>query len=202
MMSHLTIELPYGRFPLLLPLPARARVIALPESPPSPPIDLLLESALDAPLGAPVLDGMVASGARVTVVISDVTRDEPRDALLRAVLRRLPDRIELTIAIATGTHGPCDVGALGIGPDLLARAACIVNHDGRRDADLRLVGETRRGTPVRVHRCVLEADLVVATGVIRPASGCSHLSARVLRARQARTARATRSVPKAVRMAR
>jgi nickel-dependent lactate racemase len=163
----ISIELPYGRTPLSVSVPRSAEVLGRPRGAASRPVAEVLEEALDAPIGAAPLETRVAASARVTIVISDPTRAEPRDALLRAILRRLPDDIALTIAVATGTHGPCDLDALGVDPALLARAR-VVNHDGHRDDDLVPLGETRRGTPVRVHRCLLEADLVVATGVIRP----------------------------------
>src|SRR5262249_49731789 len=71
------------------------------------------------------------------------------------------------LAVATGTHGPCRVDDLGLSPTSL-RDAAVINHDGHSDADLVELGTTSRGTPVRVHRCLLETDLVVATGCIRP----------------------------------
>src|SRR5579863_1568205 len=120
-----------------------------------PPLDPLIEAALDAPFGGPVL-----AGARVTVIVSDSTRVEPRAAFVRALHRRLP-AAQVTIAIATGTHGPSPLAGLD-----LPRDVRIVNHDG--ETGCVELGVTARGTPVRVHRCVLDADLVVATGCIRP----------------------------------
>jgi nickel-dependent lactate racemase len=99
-------------------------------------------------------------------VISDASRAEPRAEFLAALRSRLPGA-RLTIAIATGTHGPAQISALGI-PDELWRDTTIVNHDGHRDHDLVELGATHRGTPVRVHRCVVDTDLVIATGCIRP----------------------------------
>ena len=85
--------------------------------------------------------------------------------MLSAIRRELPDA-QLTIAIATGTHGPTALDQLGI--DEFLAGARVVNHDGHRDDELVLLGTTARGTPVRAHRCVVDADLVVATGCIRP----------------------------------
>lgn len=151
------IDLPYGSHPYPVDLAGReASVLRARELPPPQPVELLLERALDEDPLPPV-----AAGARVTVIVSDPTRNEPRAALLAAVRRRLPP-VRLTLAIATGTHGPCDPRALGVSaPD-----AELVNHDG--ESGLVELGTTARGTPVRVHRCVIEADLVIATGCIRP----------------------------------
>ena len=154
------LVLPFGRRPY--PIDVRDREVDVLEAaqlPPAPPLEPLVEAALDAPLGGPAL-----AGRRITAIVSDATRTEPRAAFLRALRARCTDAA-WTIAIATGTHGPADLSALGI-PGELWRDARIVNHDGRRDCVE--LGSTARGTPIRVHRCVLDADLVVATGCVRP----------------------------------
>jgi nickel-dependent lactate racemase len=86
--------------------------------------------------------------------------------MVAAAQRELPDA-RWTIAVATGTHGPCRVDELGLAPSVLA-GATVINHDGHADRDLVDLGTTAAGTPVRVHRCVVDADLVIATGCIRP----------------------------------
>lgn len=126
-----------------------------------------LERALDNPIGSARLEEMVEPGARVVIAVSDSTRDDPRSAMLRALLRRLPDDIELTIAVANGTHGRSDLQALGIDEDLWARAS-VVNHDAHDATNMTTLGLTARGTPVCIHRCVVEADWVIATGRIKP----------------------------------
>lgn len=120
------------------------------------PLDELLDAALASPIGAAL--PRIAPSDRVTVIVSDPTRKEPRAAMLAALRRHLPPA-RWTIAVATGTHGPCDVGALGLDEP-------VINHDGA--TDVVELGTTRRGTPVRVHRSLVEADHVLATGCIRP----------------------------------
>ena len=155
------VDLPYGRTPYTLDLGDReAEVLRTGERPAPRPVETLLEQALSShPVGR-------FDGARVTLVISDPARSEPRAAFVEAVRRRLPNA-RLTIAVATGTHGPARLAELGI-PAPLLEDTTIVNHDGHRDEDLIELGTTPGGTPVRVHRCVVDADLVVATGCIRP----------------------------------
>ncbi|MCX5747735.1 MAG: lactate racemase domain-containing protein [Proteobacteria bacterium] len=155
------IELPYGPTPLVVEVDDRARVLAAPMPPPPRPLRGLLDDALDAPIGAGALTA--GRGSRVTVIVSDATRDEPRRAMLDAIARRLPAQVRLTIAVATGTHGRADLAALD-----LPSGMTIVNHDGHDPTDLVDLGVTTRGTPIRVHRCVVDADLVVATGCILP----------------------------------
>jgi nickel-dependent lactate racemase len=161
------IELPYGRAPYCLDLAGRDVGILQAAKLPAPPaLDLLLHQALAAPVAGPALQTLVRPRARVTIILSDSTRDEPRATFLAALRHELP-AVELTIAIATGTHGPCRLDDLEIPPDLFGGAR-IINHDGHRDDDLVSLGHTQRGTPIVVHRCVIDADLVIATGCIRP----------------------------------
>jgi len=154
------VELPYGANPLSFDVGARpVRLVEAAALTPPAPLDVLIERALaDARL----------LGRRVTLIVSDPSRREPREAFVRAIRQRIPNA-DLTIAVATGTHGPCRIEELGLSDDSL-RNATIVNHDGHRTAADQLVdlGVTSRGTPVRVHRCLVDADLVIATGCIRP----------------------------------
>jgi nickel-dependent lactate racemase len=153
------LELPYGRVPLRFETGDRAiEVLLAPVLPPPPPVAVLLDEALAANRPA------IAAGARVTVIVSDATRSEPREEFLAALRRHLP-AVRWTLAIATGTHGPCDVGELGLPREFLG---AVVNHDGHDSRDLVELGITTAGTPMRVHRCVVEADHVILTGCIRP----------------------------------
>lgn len=160
------VELPYGKISYPLDLPGHDLTVVRAPTPPPPPPDLArtLDTALDAPIDRPRLEDLVAATARVTLVVSDATRDEPRAALVAAIRRRLP-RARFTLAIATGTHGPAPLDRLGLPADLLAAA---INHDGHSDRDLVTLGTTSRGTPVTLHRCAVDTDLVVAIGYIRP----------------------------------
>jgi nickel-dependent lactate racemase len=161
------VELPYGRVPYPLDLKDHhVTLLRAAERASPPPLDALLTAALDAPLGRPLIERMVSPGARVTVIVSDDTRDEPRAAFLEHLRARLP-AVRWTLAIATGTHGPSSVTALDL-PASFLRDATVVNHDGHADTDLVDLGTTSRGTPVRLHRCTVDADLVVATGGILP----------------------------------
>jgi nickel-dependent lactate racemase len=158
------VDLPYGSATYAVDLAGRdVTVLHAQDLPPPSPLDVLLRSALDAPHGGPLA---IRPTSRVTLIVSDATRHEPRAAFVDALRERIPD-VRWTVAIATGTHGPARLDDLALPPDLL-RDATIVNHDGHRDEHLVELGTTARGTPVRVHRCLVETDHVIATGCIRP----------------------------------
>ena len=160
------VELPYGRVPYPLDPGPRARVLAAPELPPPPDLATVIDAALAAPIDSPPLATRVRPGDRVTVIVSDATRSEPRRHFLAAIARQLPT-VQWTIAIATGTHGPSPLAPLDLPMNLL-RGATLVNHDGHAPDELVDLGATPHGTRMCVHRAVLDADLVVATGCIVP----------------------------------
>jgi lactate racemase len=164
----LEVELPYGRSPLRV-VGARSHIEVLRARELEPPtaLDAMIDAALDQPLSSKRLSELVQPNGRMTVIVSDSTRDEPRASFLRAIRRRVPPSVRVTIAVATGTHGPCSVADLGLDEELL-HGAELVMHDGHSDASLVELGTTAHGTPVRVHRAVVDAELVVATGCIRP----------------------------------
>lgn len=118
----------------------------------------LLEPVAAQPLAA------AARGVRsVAIIISDSSRDEPRSQLLRAVREQLPPRAEVTLVVASGTHSP---SAEAVPPDHADLR--LVVHDATRSSDFESLGVTARGTPIRISRALLQADLVVATGRLRP----------------------------------
>lgn len=166
------LALDYGRRPCWIDLPDGARVVRAPTpDAPAPPVDHLLVAALDAPIGAARLEAQARGSRSALLVVSDHTRSEPRAALVAAAVARLPADLELTVAAATGTHGPTRLDWLQaeLEPVLPAgRVARWVNHDGADRASLVSLGTTPRGTPVVVNRALLDADLVIATGCIIP----------------------------------
>ncbi len=158
------VALPFGGDEVVAIVDGEVIELAPPPRTPAPSIAALCAAALDAPIGSAPLETRARAGDRVTLIVSDRTRDEPRAAFVAAVRARLP-AVRLTVAIACGTHGPSGgLAAVGLA-DL--RDVAVVDHDGADRAQLVDVGTTSRGTPVVVHRACVEADLVVATGVIR-----------------------------------
>ncbi|HJZ87806.1 MAG TPA: lactate racemase domain-containing protein [Polyangia bacterium] len=159
----------YGSRPLPLPDGLAASFLLPPHPPPEADLEEVLVRALGAPIQSQPLRALAPAGSRVTVIISDATRDEPRGLLFRSVRRELAHLADeqVTIAIANGTHTPGPPEALGLGREVLQRHR-VVNHDATDLASLVELGQTSRGTRVRVHRALVDTDLVVATGRIKP----------------------------------
>jgi lactate racemase len=144
--------------------PASARGGASTADDPEP----LCRAALAAPVGAPRLSSLIDRASRVVVIVSDATRDEPREAMflaLRAELSAVPDA-QISLLIASGTHAPRPPETV-LPPWLLARHRVEV-HDGHDPAASVDLGQTPEGTRVRVNRALCEADIVISAGRIRP----------------------------------
>lgn len=130
-----------------------------------------LDEALARPIAGPPLAALVAPGQRVAISICDITRAQPRQLMVEAILAALPaTRLDdVTLLVATGTHRantPEELTRM-LGPDLVARCR-IVNHDARDEGALAFAGTTSRGVPVWLNRHWLEADVRITTGFVEP----------------------------------
>jgi nickel-dependent lactate racemase len=131
-------------------------------------LEELCRRALESPVGSPDLAAMVSPRSRVAVVVSDATRDEPREAMFSAIrerLAQLPDSA-FTVVVASGTHAPRPPET-AVSPEMLRRFEVVV-HDGSDAARCVELGVTPEGTRIRVNRAVVETDLVVSLGRVRP----------------------------------
>jgi nickel-dependent lactate racemase len=126
-------------------------------------------------MGSPPLEQLVASKRPQTVCIAftDTTRACPDDLLVPAILARLhtagvPDD-RITLLCAVGLHRPITKAEMRfkLGDAVVDRYR-IINHDARDPADLAHLGQTVHDTPLVVNRKAVEADLLIATGVVEP----------------------------------
>ena len=132
-----------------------------------------IDAALDAPLASAPLEER-AQGARDALVLApDRTRPGPWPSALASVARRLEAagvrRDRITILIATGTHRPMRDDELlrSLGCEVMERYA-VLNHDHTEAISLLHLGTTALGTPIDVNRRVIEADVVVSVGSVKP----------------------------------
>lgn len=118
-------------------------------------------------------------GLHTVIIVNDATRPTPTAAVLTALrargLLRVPKSSAhssaLRLLIATGSHAAGDEDDLAqiLGPDNVADLRAITQwHDARDHANLIYLGETRRGTPVSIHRAVVEAWGMVLINSVEP----------------------------------
>ncbi len=141
------------------------------ESRTAPPASFSLARDL-AYVGPKHLADLVRPGQRVTVAFTDATRACPDELLVGFLLEQLfalgirPD--DVTLLVATGLHRPMTPAErlAKLGPSIHPDVA-FVNHQPLEPAELVDLGEID-GLPVVVNRRCVEADLLLATGVVEP----------------------------------
>ncbi len=123
----------------------------------------LCRHALRNPIASTPIEELGRSAKDIAIIVSDSSREEPREAFLTALLEVLArDRVKLVVA--SGTHA-------GAGDSVVPQAFSdmpICVHDAADPTLVRSLGKTSKNTQVRLHHAVAEADLVIATGRVRP----------------------------------
>ena len=171
------IALLYGRGQLKLCMPAQAEVTLIAKGRLHKITDPggAVRHAMSEPIDAPALAELARGRKSACILICDITRPVPNHLFLRPMIETLVasgialDRI--AILVATGLHRP-NVGeelAELVGDPWVMERVRIENHDARNDADHADLGVTAtRGTPIKLDRRFIEADLRIATGLVEP----------------------------------
>ncbi|KYH32723.1 nickel-dependent lactate racemase [Neomoorella mulderi] len=169
------ISLPYGTDQLTFriqreKIAAVLSPIAMEEIPPAAE---KIQEALANPIGCQALSKIVSPTTRVVILCDDNTRLTPANLIVPAILRELAGggvrKENIKILMALGTHRPMTPEELKhkLGAGVLTEVE-VINHDFRNPATLHDFGLTENGTPVKVNRLVLEADIVIGIGSIVP----------------------------------
>ncbi len=135
----------------------------------------LVREALAQPLGCPPLAEVALDLGvrRVCIAFTDTSRACPDYLLVPALLEQLaepgvsPSGINLVCAV--GLHRPISQAEMRskLG-GVLVENYRVVNHDARDTANLISLDETPEGIPLVVNRAAVQADLLIATGVVEP----------------------------------
>ena len=171
------VDLPYGRgeLPVRLADDCEVTVVRKPEMPVLADPDAAVAQALQEPVGAPPLARLAAGRRSACILICDVTRPVPNALFLKRLIGEIVrggiPRERITVLIATGLHRPNEGAELRqvVGDDWVVRNVRIENHFARDDAAHVDLGTTEtRGTPVKLDRRFVDADLRIATGLVEP----------------------------------
>ncbi|WP_338824708.1 Lactate racemase [Moorella humiferrea] len=169
------ISLPYGSNKLIFHIPEEkiSALLSPAELIEIPPVQETIAEALANPIGCQKLEKIVSSETRVVLLCDDNTRLTPTDLIVPAILKELARggvrKENIKILMALGTHRPMTQEELKqkLGAEVVAKIE-VTNHDFRNPAALYDFGLTANGTPVKVNRLVLEADVVIGIGSIVP----------------------------------
>jgi len=168
-------RIPYSKTYLEFTLPAGMRATVV-ESRPVPPLsdpEAAVAEALARPIGSPPLRELARPGDRVCIVFTDITRASPDHILVPPLLRELEAAgvrdEDITLLCGIGMHRPStpEEKVAKLGADVVARYR-VIDNEPRNPQALVDLGVTPGGVPVQVHRAAVEADLLVATGIVEP----------------------------------
>ena len=167
----------YGPSELRVPLPAAARatVIRKPTLPKLPDPRAAVHAALAAPVGPRPTPTSRGDSKSACILICDITRPVPNHLFLRPLIEGLlaagMPRERITVLVATGLHRPNEGAELAelVGDPWVLDTVRVENHFARDDAAHVDLGVTPgRGTPVKLDRRFVDADLRIATGLVEP----------------------------------
>jgi len=170
------ITLLYGQEGLPLNLPDNWDVTVITKKP-MPVVSGAGEAvarAFEKPSGCGTLADEARGKQRACILICDVTRPVPNGLVLPPLIRQLTDAgmraDQIQILVATGLHRPNQGDELReiVGDDWVFENIRIENHYARNDRDHKHLGQTSMGTPVKLDRRFLEADLRIVVGLVEP----------------------------------
>jgi nickel-dependent lactate racemase len=171
------IALLYGKTHRALNLPAHARPTVIRKRPLAKLADpaRAVREALDRPIDSAPLRELARGKRSACILICDITRPVPNHLFLRPMIEDMlaagVPREAITILIATGLHRPNEGEELRelVRDEWVLAHIRIENHFARDDAMHVDLGATRtRGTPVKLDRRFVEAELRIATGLVEP----------------------------------
>ncbi len=148
------VTLGWGASPLEVTVPEHANILRSPGLSSKSEISSLIKAALDKPIGAQPLSILLRQPSRICVLIPDSTRKDLGAELLDYLLPHLAGH-EVEVGVATGKHPP-------------EHPKGDQWQHNARSTDLVTVGHTSFGTEVAYPPRVIEADLRICLGEIRP----------------------------------
>ncbi len=165
------VHLAYGEEGLDLEVPDHTTVVVPSHESAHPHPHGALLDALRQPIGIPSLRQLARPGQSVAISVCDITRAQPREAMLEAIFEELDGVIaeeDSTILIATGTHRTNTPEELGAMLGKAANRCRVVNHVARDRDSLVDLGRVGAGVPLFLNREWVEADLKITTGFVEP----------------------------------
>jgi len=174
-MTSQTFRVPYSTTSLEFSLPPAMTADLAVSRPvePLPDPSLAVRQVLAHPTGAPPLRELAHAGSKVCIVFTDSTRATPEDLLVPALLAELEIAEvrdgDITLLCGIGMHRPSTLQekVIRLGAAVVSRYR-VIDSQPQNPAELVDLGETQGGVPVLVHRAAVEADLLIATGIVEP----------------------------------
>ena len=135
----------------------------------------LICGALDNPCGSgPLLEEFIRGARNIIIIVNDATRPTPTPIILKRLFEKISHaglkKENITILVATGAHRPPAedeyMEILG-GLYNTLRSRCI-HHDCHNSKEMKDLGLTGNGTPVKLNKLLFDADKIIVTGSVEP----------------------------------
>ena len=170
-----TYEVPYGRSTIEFELlPGMKGTVLI--SKPAQLVDdaeAAIEEALRHPIDSPPVRELARPGDHVCIVFTDITRASPDHLLVPALLRELVAAgvrdEDITLLCGIGMHRPStyEEKVVKLGQEMIDRYR-VIDNEPRNDKRLVDLGMTAGGVPVSTHEAAVNADVLIATGLVEP----------------------------------
>jgi len=170
-----TYEVPYGRSTIEFELlPGMKGTVLV--SKPAQLVDdaeAAIEEALRHPIDSPPVRELARPGDHVCIVFTDITRASPDHLLVPALLRELEAAgvrdEDITLLCGIGMHRPStyEEKVVKLGQEMIDRYR-VIDNEPRNDKRLVDLGMTAGGVPVSTHEAAVNADVLIATGLVEP----------------------------------
>ena len=131
-------------------------------------------SALDSGVDSPSLRQLAAQCRTACILVCDITRPVPNEALIPPIIKTLLDsgiaHDNILLLVATGLHRPNEGEELQsiLGTDPILKSIPVVNHYARSELSHVDLGYSSRQTPVKLDRRFVQADLKLVVGLVEP----------------------------------
>jgi nickel-dependent lactate racemase len=168
-------QIPYSKSSIKFTLPAgmeSTEVMSLPAEPVGDDRKAI-KKALRQPVGSAPLKDLAKPGSKICIVFTDITRACPDHLLIPPMLADLKQagvRDEnITLLCGVGMHRPStqEEKVIKLGAEVVSRYR-VIDNEPQNPAVLVDLGTTPGGVPVLLHRAAVEADLLIATGIVEP----------------------------------
>lgn len=128
--------------------------------------------AITHPINCSSLLNLISEIRSVCIIVTDITRNCPDKELLLPILEILESKIKkenIKILIASGMHKKMNYDEK---IEKYGKVICdnyqIIDHDANDESSLVSIGFTKNGHPVKISKFALEADFLIALGVVEP----------------------------------
>lgn len=170
-----SLSVHYGNQVIYLPIPESCTVDTILPPSVSAPIHnglVIVNEAIANPVSLIDLQ-KIRNAKTIAIGINDKTRPVPYEKmvppLLEFISRTNPNNPTITWISATGTHKPLTANELdNLLPVNVRGNSKIISHDCDDEANLAYLGNTKAGTPLKINRIFMGADIKILLGSIEP----------------------------------